>query len=90
MLDQWLPTTKHCFCCNNDLEIGLSQRNYKCDYGFEMDRDIHAALNMIEYYKQYKKLQSVGTIDLKPVRKITYKSYKELLKQEALLSSATE
>lgn len=90
LLDQWFPTTKHCFQCGNDLEISLSQRTYKCDCGFEMDRDIHAALNMIEYYKQYKKLQSVGTTDLKPVRKITYKSYKELLKQEALLSSATE
>lgn len=90
LLDQWFPTTKHCFQCGNDLEISLSQRTYKCDCGFEMDRDIHAALNMIEYYKQYKKLQSVGTTDLKPVRKITYKSYKELLKQEALLSLATE
>ena len=55
-----------------------------------MDRDIHAANNMIEYYNIYKKLQLVGTTDLKPIRKITYKSYKELLKQEALLSSATE
>ena len=42
------------------------------------------------YNKRYKKLQSVGTIDLKPVRKITYKSYKELLKQEALSSLAAE
>ena len=90
LLDQWFPTTKHCFQCDNDLEISLSQRTYKCDCGFEMDRDIHAANNMIEYYNRYKKLQSVGTTDLKPVRKITYKSYKELLKQEALLSSATE
>jgi hypothetical protein len=55
-----------------------------------MDRDIHAANNMIEYYNRYKKLQSVVPTDLKPVRKITYKSYKELLKQEALLSLATE
>lgn len=84
VLDQWFPTTKHCFRCNNDLELGLSQRTYKCDCGFEIDRDIHAALNMIEYYKQYKKLQSVGTTDLKPVRKISYKNYKELSKQEAL------
>ena len=63
LLDQWFPTTKHCFQCGNDLEISLSQRTYKCDCGFEIDRDIHAALNMIEYYKQYKKLQSVGTTD---------------------------
>lgn len=90
LLDQWFPTTKHCFQCGNDLEIGLSQRAYKCDCGFEMDRDIHATLNMIEYYKQYKKLQSVGTTDLKPVRKISYKNYKELSKQEALLSSDAE
>lgn len=90
VLDQWFPTTKHCFCCNNDLDIDLSQRTYKCVCGFEMDRDIHAANNMIEYYNRYKKLQSVGTTDLKPVRKITYNSYKELLKQEALLSSTTE
>lgn len=90
LLDQWFPTTKHCFQCGNDLEISLSQRTYKCDCGFEIDRDIHAANNMIEYYNRYKKLQSVGTTDLKPVRKITYKSYEELLKQEALLASTTE
>ena len=90
VLDQWFPTTKHCFHCNNDLDINLSQRTYKCNCGFEMDRDIHAANNIIEYYKRYKKLQSVGTTDLKPVRKITYKSYKELLKQEALLFSTAE
>ena len=84
VLDQWFPTTKHCFQCGNDLEISLSQRTYRCDCGLEIDRDIHAANNMIEYYKRY---QSVGTTDLKPVRKITYKKYKELLKQETLLAT---
>ena len=41
------------------------------------DRDIHAAKNIIEYYLRYK---SVGTPDSKPIKKVSYNSYKKLYK----------
>ena len=60
-----------------------------------MDRDIHAACNIIEYYNIYKtltptyvgsmsKFNPAGTVGLMPRGMITYKSYKNYLEQEAL------
>lgn len=61
---------------------------FKCPVcGAESDRDVHAATNMIEFYKRIK---SVGTTDSKPVRKYSYDTYKTLFKQEALMSLASE
>ena len=80
VLDKWFPTTKHCFECDCNNDISLSNRVYKCSCGSVIDRDVHAAKNMIEYYL---KIQSVGTIDLKPGRKIAYDKYRRLFEQEA-------
>ena len=78
ILDQWFPTTKHCFQCDTDTNIDLSQRIYQCSNCNNIeDRDIHAAKNMIEYYLRYK---SVGTPDSKPIKKVSYNSYKKLCK----------
>ena len=57
-------------------------------FNVNSDRDVHAANNMIEFYNRYK--QSTGTVDLRPRRplKVTYKSYKQLVGQEAQLSAA--
>ena len=66
-----------------------------------MDRDIHAACNMIEYYNIYKtlnptrirsmsKFNPAGTVGSMPREMITYKSYKNCLEQEALRSLAAE
>ena len=90
VLDQWFPTSKHCFECGCDADLSLSDRTFKCsNCGFQSDRDVHAANNMIEYYNRYT--QSAGTVDLTPRRqKITYKSYKQLVRQEAQLSLAAE
>ena len=42
------PTTKYCPCCGRiKKDIKLSDRIYKCSCGYEEDRDIHAARNMI-------------------------------------------
>ena len=91
VLDKWFPTTKHCFGCDNDINLELSDRTFKCPHcGCEMDRDVHAACNMIEYYKIYKTLNPSGTAGSMPRGMITYKSYKNLLEQEALRSSAAE
>ena len=65
-----------------------------------MDRDVHAACNMIEYYNVYKTLNPthVGSMSKfnptcvrsMPRGMITYKSYKNCLEQEALRSLASE
>ena len=42
------PTTKYCPSCRRiKRDIKLSDRIYKCSCGYEEDRDIHAARNMI-------------------------------------------
>ena len=91
VLDKWFPTTKHCFGCGNDIDLELNDRTFKCPHcGREMDRDVHAACNMIEYYNIYKTLNPAGTVGSMPRGIITYKSYKKYLEQEALWSSAAE
>ena len=102
VLDKWFPTTKHCFKCNNDVSLELSDRVFKCPHcGCEMDRDVHAACNMIEYYNIYKtlnptcigsmsKFNPAGTVGSMPRGMITYKSYKNYLEQEALRSLVSE
>ena len=80
VLDQWFPTSKHCFECGTDINLKLSDRMFKCPIcGAESDRDVHAATNMIEFYKRIK---SVGTTDSKPVRKYSYDTYKTLLSRK--------
>ena len=42
------PTTKYCPCCGKlKKDITLSDRVYKCSCGYQEDRDVHAARNMI-------------------------------------------
>ena len=87
VLDQWFPTTKHCFECGSDINLTLSDRVFKCPVcGFESDRDVHAANNMIEFYNRY--IQWGGTLHLKPRRKVLYTTYNKLYRQEAQLTLA--
>ena len=42
------PTTQMCPNCGSLHKLSLTQRTYKCpNCGYEEDRDIHAAKNMI-------------------------------------------
>ena len=52
VLDKYVPTTKVCVECGcyHD-EIRVWDRTFKCDCGVEMDRDVHAAMNMVWFYK---------------------------------------
>lgn len=49
VLDRYAPTTKYCPKCGNiKTDIALNDRVYHCDKcGYECDRDIHSANNMI-------------------------------------------
>lgn len=52
VLDQWVPTTQHCFVCGTDTVHDVTKRTFTCSVcGATSDRDVHAANNMIMYYK---------------------------------------
>ena len=65
ILDKYIPTTKVCIECGcyHD-ELKLSDRIFKCDCGVEMDRDVHAAMNMVWFYRHNV---GVGRTELKRV-----------------------
>ena len=46
-MDKYIPTTKWCPNCGKRHSIGLDERIYSCDCGYQEDRDIHSAKNMI-------------------------------------------
>lgn len=52
VLGKTVPTTKLCTKCGvwHD-EIKVWNRTFKCDCGVKMDRDIHAAQNMVWFYE---------------------------------------
>lgn len=45
-ISRWLPTIKFCPKCGCLNEIGLNERTYVCDCGYQFDRDVHAAKNV--------------------------------------------
>jgi len=47
-VNRWFPSSKTCSCCGNIKKVlTLNERIYKCQAcGFEMDRDLNAALNI--------------------------------------------
>lgn len=52
ILSKTLPTTKLCTKCGKwHDELKVWDRTFKCDCGVDMDRDIHAAKNMIWFYE---------------------------------------
>ena len=52
VLSKSCPTTKLCTKCGEfHDELKVWNRTFKCDCGIEMDRDIHAAKNMVWFYK---------------------------------------
>ena len=93
-LDQWFPTTKLCTKCGHENELKLTDRTFVCkECGHTEDRDIHAANNMIWFYRWNKETtEKAGTVytDKKPVSsKLFYKNYSTICwNQEATTSSA--
>ena len=47
VLDKFIPTTKWCPKCHKLNELSLNDRTYVCECGYQEDRDIHAAQNML-------------------------------------------
>ena len=73
VLDKWFPTTKYCRHCGLKIELELKDRIFECpNCKIKEDRDIHAANNMIWFYKNYI---TPGTDVILPIRKICYKDF---------------
>lgn len=52
VLGKTVPTTKLCTKCGQwHDELKVWNRTFKCDCGVEMDRDVHAAKNMVWFYE---------------------------------------
>jgi len=47
VLDRFFPSTQLCPACGVLNKHGLSERMYRCDCGYERDRDVHSAQNML-------------------------------------------
>lgn len=61
VLDKYIPTTKWCSHCHKLNELSLNDRTYKCECGYELDRDIHAAQNMLNIKNLVEKNLKVPT-----------------------------
>ena len=47
IVNRWFPSSKICNCCGNiKKDLKLSDRIYKCECGYEEDRDFNASLNL--------------------------------------------
>ncbi|AUR93421.1 coil containing protein [Vibrio phage 1.187.O._10N.286.49.F1] len=47
-VDRYFPSSKMCSCCGNIKEdLKLSDRTYRCDCRLEIDRDLNAAINIL-------------------------------------------
>lgn len=49
VVDRYIATTKTCLICDKINNIDLKQRTYRCSCGYEADRDIHAAKNVMRF-----------------------------------------
>jgi putative transposase len=70
ILDKYVPTTKLCVNCGTiHNELSVFDRVFKCDCGIEMDRDIHAAQNMVFIYKKQvgEELANFKHVETEPI-----------------------
>ena len=85
VLDRFIPTTKLCPKCHslkNDLT--LADRTYVCSCGYQEDRDVHAAKNMVEIAKSCFENHLVPTEH----REITLMEFKTAVADEILSSKS--
>ena len=62
VLDKYIPTTKWCPKCWKKHSIGLDERTYVCNCGYQEDRDVHSAKNMLNIKNMvFSKLNLVPT-----------------------------
>ena len=48
LADRWYPSSKTCFNCGSlKKSLSLKERTYRCECGWECDRDLNAAYNLV-------------------------------------------
>jgi transposase len=75
IVSRFFPSTKLCTSCGTLNKIGLDERVYKCECGYEEDRDVHSARNIL--------IESVPreSRELKPVENNTSSEILEYFKK---------
>ena len=72
VLGKTVPTTKLCTKCGQwHDEIKIWDRTFKCECGVKMDRDVHAAQNMVWFYEnnvgvertKFKRMEMKALVD---------------------------
>ena len=46
-IDKWYPSSQLCSVCGSKKKLALNERVYKCECGLSIDRDINAAINIL-------------------------------------------
>ena len=85
ILDRFIPTTKlcpKCYSVKNDMT--LADRTYICSCGYQENRDVHAAKNMIEIAKSCFEDNLVPTEH----REVTLMEFKASVADEILSSKS--
>lgn len=60
-IPRWYPSSKTCHeCAWIKQDLDLSMRNWTCDNGHQLDRDINAAINI---HREGLKIHSAGTVE---------------------------
>lgn len=86
-ISKWSPSTKFCpYCGSLNTGVTLSNRVYRCDCGYQFDRDIHAAKN-VKLFGSTKRAECLeqasvetlasATLDLSNASKLSRRSEKE-------------
>jgi len=86
ILDKWIPTTKMCPKCGTiNKHITLEDRTFRCGCGYEFDRDIHSANNMLEIKNLvFSKLNLVPTEH----REITLEEFKTYVEDSNIFNKS--
>lgn len=95
VLGKTVPTTKLCTKCGQwHDEMRVWNRTFKCECGVEMDRDIHAAQNMVWFYRNNVGVErtKVKRVEIEALVEAALSSQSQLLsrKHEAELALASQ
>lgn len=73
--DRFYPSSKTCSQCGSvKTKLSLTQRTYKCEYcGFELDRDLNAAINLAQLAKSALESLNARGADIRPVSNAPYR-----------------
>lgn len=74
ILDKWIPTTKLCPKCHKKRAISLNERIYICECGYQDDRDVHSAKNMLAIKNLVFKTQNIVPTEHREVTLAEFKA----------------